>query len=160
MNNNLQYFSWWQTAFVWLLYNIVLNDVMRADQFGWSIHKPFDAGVYEYLIDCNTTLWWHHQLLASLRHGYPPNEDLDFQGNHYLVQLDDGDAHAHQLFFPRCLCWSDVVESSELFSVFLLNSCILSILIRESLHSLTQTLRTRRIHNKQSTCIPRQAWTF
>ena len=36
-------------------------------------------------------LRWHHQLLAILRYGYPPNEDLDFQGKHNVVPLDDGD---------------------------------------------------------------------
>ena len=32
----------------------------------------------------------HHQILVSLRRGYPPNEDLDFQGKHHVVRLDDG----------------------------------------------------------------------
>ena len=46
------------------------------------------------VFDCmNYHLWWHHQLLSltSLRHGYRPNEDLDFQGKHHVVPLDDGD---------------------------------------------------------------------
>ena len=36
-------------------------------------------------------------------HGYPPNEDLDFQGKHRVIRLGDGETHAHQLFCPRCV---------------------------------------------------------